>query len=108
VRPDAALGILLLELHFPENHSLKEKRQPLTSLRDVVQRRFRASFSEVGHQDVWQRSRILVAVTGSSLSQAEQRTAEIERYIHGRDDLIVSMTLLRTVENVAALWDVEA
>lgn len=107
MRSDAALGVLLLELHFPENHSLKEKRQPLASLRDVVQRRFRASFSEVGHQDVWQRSRILIAVTGSSMAQAEERVAEIERYVHGRDDFVVSMTVLRTVQNVTALWDVE-
>jgi uncharacterized protein YlxP (DUF503 family) len=107
VRSEAALGILLLELHFPENHSLKEKRQPLASLRDIVQRRFRASFSEVGHQDVWQRSRILVAVAASSITQAEERVAEIERYIHGRDDFVVSMTLLRTVDTVTALWDVE-
>jgi len=108
VRSEAALGVLLLELHFPGNHSLKEKRQPLTSLRDVVQRRYRASFSEVAHQDVWQRSRILIAVAGSSMSQVEEQVANIERYIHGRDDFVVSMTMLRTVENVAALWDLDA
>jgi uncharacterized protein len=107
VRPDAALGVLLLELHFPESHSLKEKRQPLASLRDVVQRRYRASFSEVGHQDVWQRSRIFIAVTGSSMSQAEEQVAGIERYVHGRDDFVVSQTVLRTVENVAAIWDLD-
>jgi uncharacterized protein YlxP (DUF503 family) len=107
VRSEAALGVLLLELHFPGSHSLKEKRQPLTSVRDVVQRRYRASFSEVGHQDVWQRSRVLVAVTGSSMSQGEGQLSGIERHIHGRDDLVVSMTILRTVENVIALWDLD-
>lgn len=107
MRSEAALGVLLLELHFPANHSLKEKRQPLTSLRDVVRRRYRASFSEVAYQDVWQRSRILIAVAGSSMSQAEEQVADIERYIHGRDDFVVSQTVLRTVETVAALWDLD-
>ena len=53
----ASIGVLLAELHFPANRSLKDKRAPLHSLRDVVQRRFKASFSEVGGQEQWQRAR---------------------------------------------------
>jgi len=105
VTSEATLGVLMLELHFPANRSLKEKRGPLTSLRDVVQQRFRATFSEVGHQDVWQRATVLIAVAASSLAQADRRLAEIERYVHGRHDFEVARTLLRSVDDVASVWD---
>jgi uncharacterized protein YlxP (DUF503 family) len=107
VRSEAALGVLLLELHFPANRSLKEKRGPLTSLRDVVQRRFRAAFSEVAHHDTWQLAGVLIVVAASSPSQAEARLTEIERYVHGRDDFEVSRTVVRSVDDVASIWDAE-
>ncbi len=106
MRCDAALAVWLAELHFPENRSLKEKRGPLTSLRDVLQRRFRASFAEVSHQDVWQRAGILVVLAASSVAQAEVRLSEVERYVYGRDDLEVTATLVRAVDRVGAVWDV--
>jgi uncharacterized protein len=62
VKPDACIGVLLAELHFPDSRSLKEKRAPLASLRDAVHARFRASFSEVGLEDTWQRARVLIVL----------------------------------------------
>lgn len=106
MKPDAALGVLLVELHFPGSRSLKDKRQPLASLRDVVQRRFRASFSEVGHHERWQRSLVLVAIAAPSSTQAGERLEEIERYLHGRE-YEVSRTVLRTVDTVESLWDID-
>jgi len=66
VTGDAYVGVLLAELHFPANRSLKAKRQPLTSLRDTLQRRYRASFAEVGRQDSWQLAEVLVVLGASS------------------------------------------
>jgi uncharacterized protein YlxP (DUF503 family) len=107
VRSEAALGILLLELHFPGNRSLKDKRGPLSSLRDVVQQRYRAAFSEVAHQDTWQLAGVLIVIAASSLSQADQRLADVERYVHGRDDFEVSRTVVRSIDDVASIWDSE-
>jgi uncharacterized protein YlxP (DUF503 family) len=107
VRSEAALGILLVELHFPANRSLKEKRGPLSSLRDIVQQRFRAAFSEVAHHDAWQLAGVLIVVAASSLAQAEERLADIERYVHARDDFVVSRTVVRSVDDVASIWDAE-
>jgi len=106
VRSDAALAVLLVELHFPGSRSLKDKRAPLASLRDVVQGRFRASFSEVGQHDTWQRSEVLIALAASSLAQARQRLDEIERYLHGRE-FEVARTIVRTVESAEALCDAD-
>ena len=50
------VGILSVELHFPENLSLKGKRKELKSAKAQLQRRFGASVAEVDHHDVWQRA----------------------------------------------------
>lgn len=104
MKSDAALGVLLVELHFPGNRSLKDKRQPLASLRDVVQRRFRASFSEVGHQDTWQRAAVLIVLAASSPGQAAERLDEVDRYLHSRE-FEVTHTAVRAVETVESIWD---
>ena len=107
MRPDASIGVYLAELHFPEARTLKEKRAPLSSLRDVVQSRFHASFSEVGLQDAWQRARVLVVIATSSLQQARERLDDIDRYLHGRE-YDVARVLLKTADTVETVWDFDS
>ena len=104
MRPDACIGVLLAELHFPESRSLKEKRAPLASLRDAVHARFRASFSEVGLNDVWQRARVLIVLAASSLQQAAERLDDVDRYLHAQE-YEVSRVVLKTADTVGSLWD---
>jgi uncharacterized protein YlxP (DUF503 family) len=106
VRSDACIGVYLAELHFPEARTLKDKRAPLSSLRDVLQSRFRASFSEVGLQDAWQRARVLVVVAASSLQQTRERLDDIERYLYGRE-YEVARVLLKTADPVDTIWDID-
>jgi len=106
VKPDACIGVLLAELHFPESRSLKEKRAPLASLRDTVHARFRASFSEVGLQDVWQRARVLIVLAASSLENTRERVDDLDRYLQSRE-FEVSRVLLKTSEPVDGLWDID-
>jgi uncharacterized protein len=107
VRPDACVGVYLAELHFPEARTLKDKRAPLSSLRDVLQSRFRASFSEVGLQDAWQRARVLVVFAASSLQQTRERLDDIDRYLHGRD-FEVARVLLKTADTVETVWEFDS
>lgn len=107
VRSDACIGVLFAELHFPGNRSLKEKRAPLASLRDVVQRRFKAAFTVAGGQESWQRAEVLIVAAASSLSQARERLDEIERYLHSRE-FEVSRTFVKVAEPVRALWDFDS
>ena len=107
MRPDACVGVYLAELHFPEARTLKEKRAPLASLRDVLQSRFRASFSEVGLQDAWQRARVLVVIAASSLQQTRERLDDIDRYLHGRE-FEVARVLLKTADPVDTVWDFDS
>lgn len=106
MRSDACIGVYVAELHFPEARTLKDKRAPLASLRDVVQTRFRASFSEVGLQDAWQRARVLVVIASSSLQQARERLDDIDRYLHAHDYDVVRV-LLKTADSVGTVWDID-
>jgi uncharacterized protein YlxP (DUF503 family) len=107
VRSDAAsIAVLLADLHFPANRSLKDKRAPLRSLRDVLQGRFRASFSEVGGHEQWQVARVLIALAASSPAQAAERLDEIERYLYGRE-FEVARVVVKSVDPVDTLWDVD-
>lgn len=104
---EACIGVLLAELHFPASRSLKDKRAPLASLREVLHGRFRVSCSEVGLQEAWQRAQVLMVLAASSLSQAGERLDEVDRYLHGQE-FEVSRILLKTVDPVDALWDFDA
>ena len=79
------IGILSVELHFPEAHSLKEKRMFLRSAKQQLQNRFGASVAEVDHHDVWQRSRLTLALVTRAYGDAEQLLAEAERYLGSRE-----------------------
>ena len=83
--PRGWVGILSAELHFPEAHSLKEKRMHLRSAKAQLQNRFGASVAEVDHHDVWQRARLTLAVVAREHRDAELLLADAERYLSSRD-----------------------
>ncbi len=83
--PAGWVGILSLELHFPEAHSLKEKRMLLRSAKDQLRNRFGASVAEVDHHDLWQRARITAAVVAREHREAEKLLADAERYLASRE-----------------------
>ena len=55
------VGILSVELHFPEAGSLKGKRKYVKSAKAQLKNRVGASVAEVDHHDLWQRARRTVA-----------------------------------------------
>jgi uncharacterized protein YlxP (DUF503 family) len=79
------VGILSAELHFPEAHSLKEKRMHLRSAKAQLQNRFGATVAEVDHHDVWQRARITLAVATREHGEAERLLADAERWLGSRE-----------------------
>ena len=56
---------LILVLHFPATHSLKEKRQVLSGLLAKIRDRFPVSVAETGYQDLWQRALVEVVMISS-------------------------------------------
>jgi uncharacterized protein YlxP (DUF503 family) len=85
------VGILSVELHFPENRSLKGKRKELLSVKAQLQRRFGASVAEVDHHDLWQRSRLTVACVAREHRELETLLEEAVRYLNGQEYELVSV-----------------
>lgn len=78
------VGILSVELHFPENHSLKGKRKELLSVKAQLQRRFGASVAEVDHHEVWQRARLTLACVARGHKELQELLDGAERYLGGQ------------------------
>jgi uncharacterized protein YlxP (DUF503 family) len=87
------VGILAAELYFPDNGSLKGKRMYLRRIRDQVTRRYGASFAEVGHQDLWQRSRVVMAVASSDVQILEESIARLKTYLDSQEWMLTSCSI---------------
>jgi uncharacterized protein YlxP (DUF503 family) len=79
------VGILSVELHFPEAGSLKGKRKHLRSAKAQLQNRFGASVAEVDHHDLWQRARLTVACVAREHREAQRLLADAERFLAGQE-----------------------
>lgn len=72
------VAIGTFEMHFPEVHSLKEKRHILRSLIDRVKAKFNASIAEVAHNDLWQRGTLGVAMVANDRILLQQMAQKID------------------------------
>ena len=79
------VAIMTCELHFPEAHSLKEKRQHLQSAKAQLRNRVGASVAEVAHHEVWQRTRITAACVAREHREVERLLDEAERWLRGQE-----------------------
>jgi uncharacterized protein len=79
------VGILTVELHFPEVGSLKGKRKYVKSAKAQLQNRFGAAVAEVDHHELWQRSRLTLACVAREQREAEQLLEEAVRYLIGQE-----------------------
>jgi uncharacterized protein YlxP (DUF503 family) len=83
-----AIGFLTLEIHIPDSHSLKDKRQVLRSLKDRLRARYNVAVAELDHQDSWQRAQVGVVSLSNDVAHLEQSlraVLEDAEQILGRD-----------------------
>ena len=92
------VGILTVELHFPESGSLKGKRRYVKSAKAQLHERFGASVAEVDHHELWQRSTLAVACATREHSELQGLLDEAERYLSGQE-----FELVRTDRDVVSL-----
>ena len=79
------VGILSVELHFPEAGSLKGKRKHVKSAKAQLQNRFGAAVAEVDHHELWQRARLTVACVAREQREVQQLLDGAERYLNGQE-----------------------
>ena len=56
------IGILQVVYHFPHSQNLKEKRQILRSLKQILRKKFNISISEIDYKNLWQKSLIGISM----------------------------------------------
>ena len=95
----AFVCVIEARLHVEDSGSLKSKRKVVRSLKDSVRKRFGASVSEIGGHDTWQRSTLLIAITGGE--EVAGRADGIQRFIAARlPDGAVFERHLRSLEEI--------
>jgi uncharacterized protein YlxP (DUF503 family) len=75
------VGILSVELHFPENGSLKGKRKYVKSAKAQLHERFGASVAEVDHHNLWQRAALTVSCVSREHAELQSLLDAVERYL---------------------------
>lgn len=83
------VGTLRLAIHLPAADSLKAKRSVLNHVKERVRHRFNASIAEVGHQDLWQRAELGVAIVGEAPPVLDRALREILAVIERESRLAV-------------------
>jgi len=85
------VGILRLELFFPEPNSLKSKRQILNGLIQRMESNFkRISLAEVDGHDLWQKTVLGISIVGKDQKFVDSKINDIINFIQkdGRLEII--------------------
>ncbi|WP_172971159.1 DUF503 domain-containing protein [Bacillus sp. THAF10] len=75
------IGYLECDCLIYDAQSLKEKRAVLQRIITRLKQRFNISISEIGHQDVWQRTKIGIVSLSSSKSITEKELQKVLDYL---------------------------
>jgi uncharacterized protein YlxP (DUF503 family) len=79
------VGILSIELHFPDAGSLKGKRSYVRAAKAQLQQRFAAAVAEVDHHDLWQRSRLVMSCVAREMGELHELLDGADRWLHGQE-----------------------
>jgi len=85
------IGSLLLDIHIPTAHSLKEKRSVVKSVLQRLRNEFNVSTAEVGEQDRWQIAQLGVVCVSSDRRYAQEQLQAVVDWIYEhRPDVTIS------------------
>jgi uncharacterized protein len=84
------IGLLRVEVHYPESGSLKTKRSTLKSVTDCLRKQFNVSVAEVEFQNLWQRSVLALATVNTDRSHANSTLSKALELLDDEADLQVT------------------
>jgi hypothetical protein len=90
-----AIGVLTLELHIPDAHSLKDKRHVVKGLKDRLRSRFNVAVAEIDYHDSWQRSVVSAVTVSGDRTRADAILQSVER---DAADILGGMLVSTTTE----------
>jgi uncharacterized protein YlxP (DUF503 family) len=75
-----AIGVLTLDIHVGNSHSLKEKRHVVKSLKDRLRERFNVAVAEIDGLDSWQSAVVAAVTVSNDRIRAEQVLQAVEAH----------------------------
>ncbi|MDO8885448.1 DUF503 domain-containing protein [Candidatus Oleimmundimicrobium sp.] len=75
------LGLLELDLHIPESHSLKDKRSIVKSIISKIRNKYNVSVGEMEHQDLCQRALIGIVCVSQNEHDLRRIFGRIEQEV---------------------------
>jgi uncharacterized protein YlxP (DUF503 family) len=82
-------GTMCVDIRLGDVHTLKQKRSVVRPIVAEVQRKFAVSVAETGHQDLYRRAEIGVAVVSGDGQQCRDVLDSVERLIAARPEIEV-------------------
>ncbi len=76
------MAMVVVDLHVPGAGSLKGKRGVVKPLIAALRKDLNVSVAEVGHQDLWQRATLGIAVAAGSEVGARKVAQQVEKIIY--------------------------
>jgi uncharacterized protein YlxP (DUF503 family) len=73
---------MIMDLHSRSTHSLKEKRQIVTSIKEKLKQKFNISIIESDYQDTWQKIQLAIAMVSNSKTIIEKVFNQVEDFIY--------------------------
>jgi hypothetical protein len=95
------VGVSTIEIFFPENQSLKDKRQVLRKLVEKTRAKFGISIMEVDQNNLWQRAKIGFSVVGVNTNHVNVAIENVHDYV---DSLCIG-TVIDTRTEIIVMGD---
>ena len=89
------IGMLVLDLFNEQFHSLKEKRQLLSSLKKRLKNKFNIAVAESDCQELWQKAQLAVVSLGANQAIVEHTFKAIEDFIYLNYDVQITQMKIR-------------
>lgn len=72
---------IIITVHIPFAHSLKEKRRHIKSMKDKIRQQFNASVAEIDGLNEWQKSVLGIVMISNDRVYLEKQISAIENFV---------------------------
>lgn len=84
------IGSLIVRIHIPYVHSLKEKRSIVKSITTKTKKKFNISIAEIGENDKWQIVELGMAIVSTNMIIIDKQISEIIDFVEANYDVEIT------------------
>jgi uncharacterized protein YlxP (DUF503 family) len=91
------IGSLVVTMHVPESHSLKEKRQVIRSVTSRLRNSFNVAVAEVDDQNTWQLATLGVVCVSGDARHADEMCQKVLDVLEAEAEAVVTQSRFELV-----------